>query len=231
MYYRLNESHTFKPRSPGNVASVDRVTDYLAGGKVASESELRSILTGIDNPHGCIVKWLARRSRRVLIPASGIIAEAATSPVSHPTVREPKPLSEKAVTVTEGVWTNPNSVDLTSPLIYRIEIESEDGNLYDYIGKARNVSRMREYDRNMRKIREGRERGKTQGYRAVHYALYQALDKDWPIKCCPLENCSSEQLNVREAHLIGQYPCNLNDGKSWRVADMASITLESLLRR
>ena len=75
MYYKLNESHSFNPQTPQNMTAVNRVTRYLAGGKVASEEELRSVLTGVTNPHGCIVKWLARKSRQVLIPVNGILVK------------------------------------------------------------------------------------------------------------------------------------------------------------
>lgn len=231
MYYRLNRSHSFNPKTHGNIAAVNRVTEYLSDGKVASEEELRGVLAGINNPHGCVVKWLARRSRKVLIPATRIdVSEELLMPTGAKKA-EPTPSQQVEDYGDLGIWTNPHEVDLSQPLLYRIELFLEDGTDYDYIGKARNISRLREYDRNMKKIRDGRERGKTQGYRAVHFALYQALENGWRVNCYPLENCSSEQLNAREGQLISQYPCNLNDGKSWRVSDMAGITLESLLRR
>ena len=55
------------------------MTDYLANGKIASEDEIRSVLTGITIPHGDVVKWLARKSRKVIIPA-----QALTTKINKP---------------------------------------------------------------------------------------------------------------------------------------------------
>jgi hypothetical protein len=132
--------------------------------------------------------------------------------------------------IKRGIWSNPNNVDLDKPLIYRIEMWSEDGKYFDYIGKARDASRLKEYDRNMKKIHERRERGKTQKYRAVHYALSQAIREGWKCECYPMENCGTDQLNFKEQQLICSYRCTLNGGKGWTVADIDSISIEALIR-
>jgi hypothetical protein len=130
----------------------------------------------------------------------------------------------------QNMWENPHGVDLEQPLIYRIEVTCDQGNDYDYIGKARSGKRLAEYRRNMLKIEAHRERGKTQNYRAVHFALYQALIHGWPYRCFPLENALPEMLNTREQQLIAEYPCNLNNGRTWRVAQIDEIDLEDLPR-
>ena len=220
MYYRLNESHSYNPNNHQNIAAVQKVTDYLAERKTASEYELRSVLSGISNPHGDVVKWLARRSRKVLIPATNLIPEAA-SEVKAASTNIPS----------DSIWSNPGEVDMGSPLIYRIEIWSESGEYYDYIGKARGGSRLREYDRNMRRIGERKERGKTQKYRAVHYVLYQAIQAGWKYNCYPMENCPPEILNSREQQLISEHPCTLNGGRGWRVSEIESLNIQMLILR
>ena len=102
-----------------------------------------------------------------------------------------------------NLWLNPNNVNLESCFIYFICVRSPEGLEYSYIGKARSESRLREYRRNMAKIRKGRERGLSQGYRGVHFFLYKALLEDWEIDFYPIENCSKEELNDREQqHLM-----------------------------
>jgi hypothetical protein len=234
MRYRLNESHSYRPSTPANIAAVQRVTDFLSGGRVASEEELRSVLRGISNPHGDVVKWLARRSRRVLIPIHDTTAATRSSmrragARASTERRAPVDVSESRRRA-GGLWTNPHSIDLSAPLIYRIEIWADDGSYFDYIGKARSGARLREYDRNLRKIAERRERGTTQKYRAIHYALYLATQNGWQFTCYPLENCHPGELNTREQQLISEHPCSLNNGKGWRVAEIDSVSLHDLLR-
>jgi hypothetical protein len=55
-------------------------------------------------------------------------------------------------------WDNRNNVDLGNQFIYMIRIQCPDGELR-YIGRARNESRLREYQRNLTKIFEGKPRG------------------------------------------------------------------------
>jgi hypothetical protein len=121
-------------------------------------------------------------------------------------------------------------VDLSAPLLYRIEIWTDDGDYYDYIGKARSTSRLREYERNLKKIAAGRERGKTQKYRAVHFALFLAKQNGWKTLCYPIENCDQNDINTREQQLIGEQSCSLNYGRGWRVCDIESLSLAALLQ-
>jgi hypothetical protein len=45
-----------------------------------------------------------------------------------------------------------------------------------------------------------------------------------------MENCGTDQLNFKEQQLICSYPCTLNGGKGWTVADIDSISIEALIR-
>ncbi len=76
----------------------------------------------------------------------------------------------------KALWLNPKAVDLNSPFLYFISTVDHDGYEYRYIGKAGREKRLREYRNNMLKIKAGRERGTTQNYRAVHLALFIAID-------------------------------------------------------
>ena len=129
-----------------------------------------------------------------------------------------------------ALWENPNAVDLASPFLYFVTIVDPDGDEFRYVGKARNKSRLHEYRCNMRKIAAGKERGKKQGYRAVHLALFTALRENWHVTFIALENCSKEKLNEIEKLRTSELRCNLNNGKSWRVAQMEGLLLKQLLR-
>jgi hypothetical protein len=235
MRYKLNESHNYRPKTALNRAAVQRVTEYLAGGRTASEQELRNVLAGVTNPHGDVVNWLARRSRRVIVAVheSAIGSSEHEDSMLRTSVQGPPPSpegKERRGSNAANIWSNPKAVDLSSPLIYRIEIWSIDGEYYDYVGKARSGARLNEYDRNLVKIRLGKERGKNQSYRAVHLALYRAVQDGWKYHAYPLENCDFASLNSRERQLIEELPCSLNGGKRWRVVDLRSLSIADLLR-
>jgi hypothetical protein len=129
-----------------------------------------------------------------------------------------------------SLWRASGNVDLQSCFLYFICVTDPKGARYTYIGKARDQSRLNEYRNNMLKIRAGRERGKRQNYRAVHFAMYWALQNGWKIDFFPLENCSKEQLNTLEGQRIRERQCNLNGARTWRVANMESLSLGDLLR-
>lgn len=130
----------------------------------------------------------------------------------------------------ESLWSNPKGIDLNSRFLYFITITDKVGIEYRYIGKARNKSRLREYRNNMKKIRTGRERGKKQNYRAIHFVMYRALENCWDIAFYPLESCNAGNVDSLEQQRIRELKCNLNGAKTWRVADINSITIEGLLR-
>ncbi|UCB54996.1 MAG: hypothetical protein JSW45_00175 [Thiotrichales bacterium] len=128
------------------------------------------------------------------------------------------------------LWENPRHIDLDSSFLYFISVSDGNGGDYRYVGRARNKSRLNEYRNYLKKIRDGEERGKKTGYRAVHFALYTAMINDWKIKCYPLENCNGEDATRLEKRRIAELKCNLNGARTWRVSQMPSLTIEQLLR-
>lgn len=72
-----------------------------------------------------------------------------------------------------------------------------------YTGKAINLARrLRQYDRNMRNIREGLpyRGGNPDGYRAVHRRLSEAVSSGTVPAFHVVENCDASQLNERERY-------------------------------
>ena len=130
----------------------------------------------------------------------------------------------------KSLWSNPKGIDLDVRFLYFIAISDKSGIEYRYIGKARNKSRLHEYQNNMKKIQIGRERGVRQNYRAIHFAMYSALKNDWEIDFSPLENCNSDNVDSLEQQRIRELKCNLNGARTWRVADINSITVQGLFR-
>ncbi len=130
----------------------------------------------------------------------------------------------------ESLWENPKKVNLLENFLYFITITDDQNIEYRYVGKARDGSRLKEYQNNMLKIEARKDRGKVQGYRTVHFALYNALKNDWDIKCHPLENCTKEQVDELETRRIKELKCNLNGGKTWRISHMESLVITELMR-
>lgn len=129
----------------------------------------------------------------------------------------------------DALWRSDGRVDLATCFLYFIRVTTPDGSRYTYIGKARDRSRLEEYCRNMLKIQAGKERGQRQNYRAVHFAMYSALQNGWDIEFYPLENCSKEQANALEQRRILEYKCNLNGARTWRVANISKLSLADLV--
>lgn len=128
------------------------------------------------------------------------------------------------------LWRTADGIDLGRPFLYFISVRSSEGVLYTYVGKARDETRLHEYRRNMLKIHSRRERGKSQNYRAVHFALYSALNNGWETNFFPLENCEKGQLNELERQRIREHRCNLNGARTWRVGQMEQVSLPELVR-
>ncbi|MBU2935989.1 MULTISPECIES: hypothetical protein [Pacificibacter] len=100
------------------------------------------------------------------------------------------------------------SIDL--PGIYAWKIDG----IGIYVGKYTRKSRpLREYNKNVRHLLNGemyRPQNPT-GFRRVHHALARAVTDGLRIELHILENCSPENLNAREQHLISTIACgNLN---------------------
>ena len=129
----------------------------------------------------------------------------------------------------EQLWSNPCQLPLTAPFVYYVCILDHSGKEYRYVGKARNQARLDEYKRNMRKIHEGRPRGAAQRYRAVHFALYAALQNNWEIGFCPLESCGAGQLGYVARKYGEKLRCNLNGGRAWAIEELRELTLADLL--
>jgi len=129
----------------------------------------------------------------------------------------------------ENLWNNPKKIDIETTFLYYILIADYKGNKYNYIGKARNKKRLKEYNRNMKKISLGKERGKKQNYRAIHFVLFKALKENWKIEFYPLENCSKDEINKIEKERISKCKCNLNGAKTWRLSNIP-LTINELLK-
>jgi hypothetical protein len=127
------------------------------------------------------------------------------------------------------LWRSVDGIDLERPFLYFISVKSSNGDLYTYVGKARDEARLHEYRRNMLKIHARRERGKSQNYRAVHFALYSALINGWEIDFFPLENIEKSELNDLERQRIRERCCNLNGARTWRVAEIDQVSLNGLV--
>ena len=127
------------------------------------------------------------------------------------------------------MWTNPKRINLDTPFVYYISITDDAGSEYRYIGKARHKGRLKEYKRNMVKIRDRRPRGRTQKYRAVHFLLYRAIENNWNINFYPLEACSQNELAHVEKRLIEELGCNLNRGRTWRIEDLCTLKIEDVI--
>ena len=130
------------------------------------------------------------------------------------------------------MWTNPKGIDLDSPFVYYISITDDAGNGYRYVGKARHKGRLKEYKRNMVRIRDRRPRRSTPGqekWRAVHFVLYKAIKNNWKIEFYPFESCSQSELNDVENRLKTELDCNLNDKCTWKIEDICTFTVDQLL--
>ena len=128
------------------------------------------------------------------------------------------------------LWENPRHIDLDASFLYFISVSDGNGGEYRYIGKARNKTRLNEYRKYLKKIRDGEERSEKLGYRAVHFALYTAMINGWKIKCYPLENCNGADTNQLEKRRIAELKCNLNGARTWRLSQLPSLTIKQLLR-
>ena len=129
----------------------------------------------------------------------------------------------------ETLWTNAREIDLSSPFVYYIRISQPGGTEYRYVGRARNLSRLKEYRRNMNKIVQGRPRGKRQRYRAIHFVMFTALMQGWEMDFFPYEACAYENLNSVEQRLKTKLKCNLNARGTWPVERVGSLNVENFL--
>ena len=95
------------------------------------------------------------------------------------------------------------------PGIYEWRIEG----VGTYIGKYGRIRRpTKEYGRNVARLLSGRpyRTGKPDGYRAIHYALAEAVRVGRPIILTILENVAPDRINQREQELIRERGATLN---------------------
>ena len=140
------------------------------------------------------------------------------------------------------IFTNPRNINMSDSFLYYIQIRDiVCGNEYRYVGQARNMERIKEYDDNMGLIYKGQPKsiyeGQSKRYRAVHFVLYKALREGWEVNAHPLISCAGMdkcQANAKEKAFIKQLQCNLNDKhtpnklSSWCIEHLTDTTIESL---
>lgn len=128
-----------------------------------------------------------------------------------------------------GLWSNPHNVDMNVPLLYRVDITCEDGTDYCFLGESPNDCELKQHQQQILSIEQGRERGATENYLAVHLALYRAIKRDWKYHCYAVENvdlANSEQILKALGEKLTP---NLNGAATWRVADMDQLTIDGLI--
>ena len=131
------------------------------------------------------------------------------------------------------------TVDKHSSLVYRWVITTYDGKVYQYVGQTGNYNRPRyHYLDNLRRIRarsiEPRS-GKGTGYRAVHFALYKALEKGWKICHCWQLYSTEDKAKKLEQQLICKYKSNLNKEinckvRDWKIEELDSLTMGDFVK-
>lgn len=135
------------------------------------------------------------------------------------------------------VFTNPRRINVSDAFIYYIHIRDiAGGKEYRYVGKARNMDRIREYDRNMLRICRGepkrlRKDNKDREYRTVHFVLYKAFREGWEVNAYPLTSCAgmdNPDKNAKERAFIEELRCNLNNSSTWCIEHLTDTTIESL---
>ena len=140
----------------------------------------------------------------------------------------------------EKLWTKQKGINESLPFIYYLSITDDAGKEYRYVGKARHYGRLREYKRNMRRIRDRKPRRTTPGqeeYRAVHFALYKAIENDWDIniyRIFPLKACSKDEFKAIETQFIHRLKSNLNkeyncQAGGWAIEDLNTLKIENFV--
>jgi len=132
-------------------------------------------------------------------------------------------------------WSNPHNVNFKEPYLYFIRVNTGT-NVYRYIGKATNKSRLNEYRHNVEKILSGKARrpiikkdGGLQSngnlrYRYVHLVLSVAEMEGWLIEHYPIENVNKADLSSREQELIKEFGCNMNNQGTWEIKEFSKLS-------
>ena len=122
------------------------------------------------------------------------------------------------------------AIDVCSPVVYGFFIIVDDGKGYRYVGQTTNYKyRHSRYTWNVRNIRDRI----CESYRAVHFALYEAIENDWDILNC-VKPCSKNELNDKETQFICKLKCNLNNDYNpeaigWKIEDLDKLTMETFV--
>lgn len=138
-------------------------------------------------------------------------------------------------TYSKLTWSDPHGV-LTcgaTVFLYFIRVVDDNGFEFRYIGKSKNGElRLKEYQRNIAKIFEGKPRRTTAGqerYRAVHLALAKACERGWSYQFFPYEEVPLKQIDRFEQQRASELGCNLNGARSWLVQNYETVDLQSLV--
>ncbi len=139
------------------------------------------------------------------------------------------------------IFTNPRGINTSDAFIYYIQIRDiSHGHEYRYVGQARNMKRIKEYDRNMLRIQEGlpkrsRKDNKDREYRTVHFVLYTALREGWEINAYPVASCAGmdkKKRNVTECAFIKELHCNLTkegtNNSRWCIEHLTDTSIVGL---
>lgn len=122
---------------------------------------------------------------------------------------------------------NSQGFNLNAPFIYLILVRSATGGRHRYVGQATDRSRLRRYERNIKRILARKPRSSyKRNYRRVHLALVKAIEEGGRIKGIIIENCPKENLDAREKLYKHKYACDLNDRKGWHIKDYAKMAAE-----
>ena len=101
-----------------------------------------------------------------------------------------------------------NAIKTSPPFVYFFTISDDAGNVYRYVGRARRDTRLDDYRRNIDRIWKKNE---SREYRAIHFALWIALENNWDIQIRVLETCRTKvEANRLKKHSIRELKPNLN---------------------
>ncbi len=136
-------------------------------------------------------------------------------------------------------WSNPKGIDLSAPLLYCIFLTTHDGKEYRYVGKAsarEGKKRLNRYAGNVNAIYDNKKPlSGSDKFRAVHLALYQALENDWEITFYPFKNCLEAELNSLEKQYRDEFKSNLNwhsnrKARGWTLKELENgLPIEDLV--
>lgn len=85
----------------------------------------------------------------------------------------------------------------TTPFVYVFTIIDNDSNVYQYVGGTVNPKRLNRYPINLKNLRAGR----PYNYRAVHYAINEAIENDWDIML-KVKPSTEDDVSLLEQHFI-----------------------------